>query len=366
MIKLWRQFKRQFLTYSRSDRNAVIILAAILLLLVAANMVVPLFETNSQNDFSELEAEIEKWERSKIPETSDEKLRLFKFDPNHISKAEIDSLDLPGFVKQNIIKYKEAGGEFKNLEDFRKIYGITDSIFNAVKDFVLINEPVVEKETPGIEKTRTVPGKTFDPNLIGYDSLLLYGFSEYQAGNLVKYRDNGGEFKIPEDVIKIYGIDSSFYQQVLRYINIEPREEVTVYKPKEITKVELNSADTSDLMALPGIGPVYAARIIKYRDLLGGYYSSRQLLEVYNFPEETYNGITDYVFTDTVKLQKLRLNFLDYPELIRHPYFNKKQVNELLEYRDKHGAFKSPNDIKDLKSFDYEMFSRIRPYVTCR
>lgn len=365
MIKFWRKFKTQFLTYSRSDRNAVIILAAILLLLVAANLLVPLFETTSQNDFSELKAEIEKWERSKIPETSDEKLTLFEFDPNHINNAELDSLDLPEFVKQNMRKYKEAGGDFKNLEDFRKIYGMTDSLFDAVKDFVVINEPVVEKQIPGIEEKRAVPTGTFDPNFIAYDSLLLYGFSKYQAGNLVKYRENGGEFNNPEDVLKIYGIDSAFYQQVLNYISIELRKNI-IYEPKEIIKIELNSADTSDLMSLPGIGPVYAARIIKYRDLLGGYYSSRQLLEVYNFPEETYYDIADFVFTDTVKLQKLRLNFLDYPELIRHPYFNKKQVEELLDYREKNGAFKSPEDIKVLETFDSEMFSRIRPYVTCR
>jgi DNA uptake protein ComE-like DNA-binding protein len=366
MIKLWLKFRRQFLTYSRSDRNAVIILAAILLSLIAGNLILPMFETNSESDFSELEAQIEEWERSRIMEMSKSKLALFEFDPNHIGSAELDSLDLPHFVKQNMIKYSEAGGQFNNIDDLRKIYGVNDSIFEAVKDFVVIKHTAVNKKTTSIPVEPMNPSGPFDPNVTGFDSLLLYGFSEYQASNLIKYRENGGEFKLPEDVMKIYGIDTAFYEQIQNYISIDVPNEAIPNEVVKIAKVELNSADTSDLMALPGIGPVYAARIVKYRDLLGGYYSSNQLLEVYNFPKETYERIADYVFTDTVKLQKLRLNFIDYPELIRHPYFKKEQVSELLKYREKHGAFKSPSDIKALETFDSELFRRVRPYVTCR
>jgi DNA uptake protein ComE-like DNA-binding protein len=366
MIKLWHKIQRQYFSYSRSDRNALILLASILLLLIAVNIFLPLLEKEPQNDFSELQALIDEWERSKLPEMTHQNPALFEFDPNTISGKQLDSLDLPYFVKQNILKFRAAGGRFKEVEDLAKIYGVNDSIFEAVFRYVVIKQPEPANRPAATKVKMSTFDLPFDPNFINADSLLLYGFSTYQANNLVKYRENGGSFKVPEDILKIYGIDSVFYQQVKAYIQITPGVEQTIDEVIEIGTVELNGADSSDLMALPGIGPVYATRIIKYRDLLGGYYSTSQLLEVYNFPIETYEQISEHVTADTVKLKKLRLNFLGYTDLIRHPYLNKQQVSELLTYRQMKGAFKNLDVLEDLEGFDAEMLDRLRPYITSR
>ena len=52
--------------------------------------------------------------------------------------------------------------------------------------------------------------------------------------------------------------------------------------------VELNSADSVTLQLLHGIGPAYARRIVNYRDRLGGFVSTTQLLEVYGFGPELW------------------------------------------------------------------------------
>ena len=113
--------------------------------------------------------------------------------------------------------------------------------------------------------------------------------------------------------MKIYGIDSSLFLKFRNHIKIVeslPGSETEKYV---IPFVELNAADTAILKSLPGIGSAYASRIIKYRDLLGGFYSPKQLLEVYNFPEETFENISEYLSADTLKLEKLRLIFLNLP-----------------------------------------------------
>jgi len=96
--------------------------------------------------------------------------------------------------------------------------------------------------------------------------------------------------------LKIYGIDSSFFKSIENYIHIEILEEVTPLVIKTVVaNVELNSADSTELVQLTGIGSVFANRILKYRELLGGFYSTAQLLEVYNFHVETFKKIENNI-----------------------------------------------------------------------
>jgi DNA uptake protein ComE-like DNA-binding protein len=101
--------------------------------------------------------------------------------------------------------------------------------------------------------------------------------------------------------------------------------------------LELNLCDSAALEKLPGIGPVLSARIIKYRNLLGGYADKRQLLEVYGLPPETYDRISSQLTADTTLLVKIPINSSDYRELVRHPYLSPDEVSAILRYRQRIG-----------------------------
>jgi DNA uptake protein ComE-like DNA-binding protein len=90
------------------------------------------------------------------------------------------------------------------------------------------------------------------------------------------------------------------------------------------------------------------------------------LLEVYNFPEETFVRIESEISTDTLLIKKIRINFSDFGELLRHPYLKKDHVSAILRYRDRNGAFKEIIQLKTAGLIDSETFSRIQPYLTCR
>jgi len=207
----------------------------------------------------------------------------------------------------------------------------------------------------------------FDPNNAEINQLTQFGFNRFQASNLIEYRRKAGVFKTKTDLLKIYGIDSSFYKTIENHILINNSEEspIASYQPV-LLNIELNSADSTDLQKLNGIGSVFANRILKYRDLLGGFYSTSQLLEVYNFSEESFQKIESSISADTLLIKKIRLNFAEYKDLIRHPYFSKKQAEAVLRYRQKNGSFKDIFQIKTNDLVDSETFSRIRPYLTCR
>lgn len=107
--------------------------------------------------------------------------------------------------------------------------------------------------------------------------------------------------------------------------------------------IELNTADSALLTTLNGIGPVFANRIIKYKNLLGGYYSKNQLLEVYGFTNEKLNIIKDFIIIDTSKINKLDVNNMEFKNILRHPYFDYETTKNIVNERDK-TPFTSLND----------------------
>ena len=183
-------------------------------------------------------------------------------------------------------------------------------------------------------------------------------------------------------------MDSSFYLQVRDRIDIAPlnEERESVWSPADSgpalypgreggqerelpegsTRVELNSADSLGLVSLRGIGPVFAARIIKYRALLGGFCSVSQLLEVYGFPEETFIALADKVFVDTTMIRKIRVNFADYSALIRHPYIDRDLVRALIDYRSKKGPYASQRQLHESVVIDSAKWSKLKFYLSCR
>ena len=77
---------------------------------------------------------------------------------------------------------------------------------------------------------------------------------------------------------------------------------------------------------VPGIGSVFAKRIIKYRDLLGGFYSVEQLGEVYGIDEERYEAMKSWFSVDPSVISHLFVNQLSAKELASHPYVSYKQA----------------------------------------
>jgi len=127
--------------------------------------------------------------------------------------------------------------------------------------------------------------------------------------------------------------------------------------------IELNGSDSSTLVSLPGIGPVLSSRIIKFRNLLGGYATVDQLKEVYGLPEETFNLIRDRVYADTTLLRPIYVNSADYKTLSKFPYFERSEVSAILKYRELKGKLNTISDLTDNKLINPDKANKIRPYL---
>jgi DNA uptake protein ComE-like DNA-binding protein len=106
-----------------------------------------------------------------------------------------------------------------------------------------------------------------------------------------------------------------------------------IEKFKKGVVVELNTADTTILKKIPGIGSTYARRIVGYRNLLGGYYSVTQLSEVYGVDEDRYNAFAPWFTADPSLINKLPVNKLSLYSLRRNPYIDYNQAKILVQLR---------------------------------
>ena len=126
--------------------------------------------------------------------------------------------------------------------------------------------------------------------------------------------------------------------------------------------IDINRADSAQLLPLPGIGPIFAGRIIKYRELLGGYVCVDQLKEVYGISRETIDWISEQIVIDTTVLIKLDLNSATFRELLRHPYLEYEDVKALVNYRDFAGDVQSLRELQDNFILTDSVLQRVFPY----
>ena len=105
-------------------------------------------------------------------------------------------------------------------------------------------------------------------------------------------------------------------------------------------KLNLNSADTTDLKSLPGIGSFFAKNIVDYRNKLGGFIEKEQLLEVFAFDSTRMSNIENLIIIDTIELRKVNINTDDFKTILRHPYIEYEDVKKIVNYRESKGMIK--------------------------
>ncbi|MEW5846163.1 MAG: helix-hairpin-helix domain-containing protein [Bacteroidota bacterium] len=226
-------------------------------------------------------------------------------------------------------------------------------------------EPPADMEAE-MEMPRTFKSFEFDPNTISVDSLIDLGLSRKQAEVFIKYRSRGGRFVKPDDIDKIFVIDSATKARLKPLVRIAQvtdtisNARVTEGKP---LVVELNSADTLSLTKLKGIGSTYAKRIVGYRNLLGGFYRVEQLTEVYGITPQLLDQLKPNIYIDSTHIKKININLVRYDDLRVHPYVNDYQAKAIIYYRSKKGSIRSLDELWQNKLIPPDRFEKLKHYL---
>ena len=116
--------------------------------------------------------------------------------------------------------------------------------------------------------------------------------------------------------------------------------------------------------SLPAIGEVFARRICKYRQLLGGFHSIHQLMEVYGMDSSRLTTIQPYLEIDTIQIKKININSSNIMQLQKHPYISYKTANAIYSYKSQHGVYKTLTDILNIHLINSLKFCKIATYLT--
>ena len=126
--------------------------------------------------------------------------------------------------------------------------------------------------------------------------------------------------------------------------------------------IDINIADTTMLQQLPGIGGAYAKWIVDYREKLGGYCETEQLLEVYRMDTNRFNDIERFIKIDSTFIPKrLRINSDAFKVLLKHPYLEYDDVKKIVNYREQKGLITSWKQLT--KIVGDEINPRLRYYI---
>jgi len=232
------------------------------------------------------------------------------------------------------------------------------------------------QEGDNVNKTINQELFNFNPNKLGRNGWKKLGLREEIIDIIENYKSSGGVFRKKKDLLKIYGLDQTQYTNLEPYIvlpdranpkdNIRRKENIKK-KDKELlrkdTVINLNKADTFNLLLVHGIGPYYARRICKYRDLLGGFSNIEQLKEVYGINDTVYNKINTSLKVDTSAIEKIQLNNTTFKNLIRHPYISAYQTKAIMKYIDYKGTIQSKNELIENNILDEQTYNKVSIYL---
>jgi competence protein ComEA len=289
--------------FTKTERNGIIVLLCIIFILIGINISLPYIVKDKPVDTSAWEEEVEQYlKRGDIQEQYTAGKITALLDPNKTDIAELTKYNVPRNIASNWIKYLEKGGHFDKATDIRKIYGMNDELYNLLKGFIRIPKEDNHYQEKNKPWTRVIRSSILDRK------------------------------------------DFSFEKSLTK-----------------ADRIELNLADSASLLSLPGIGTVLAPRIIRYRNLLGGFYSIDQLREVFGLSEELFRAASPYLTVDAETFRRFDINFASTIELGRHPYIGFKTARKIVKLRDERGKFNSVNELSAIMSAD--SITRLSPYL---
>ena len=361
---------KKILTTTSSERRGIFFLLLLLFLLVIFYAVEDiLYKSPPEPVRVEQLAEIEEIvKKQKKTEGRNEKTVLFKFNPNTISKEEWMKLGFSTKQAQAIVNYKKTGGVFKQKKDLKKLFVVSDKKYQELLPY--IDLPIVNKQSKATEcyQYRVFLVSDTVPIYKGLENIGSVYYKK-QNGEYKYYTESFEDWKIAEgrkEEIIQKGIEGAFVSKLSCSTILYPikQRKKESKEQQSLPIVEINSADTTELKTLKGVGSYYAKKIVDYRTKLGGFYKKEQLLEIYRINPDILELNKKRIEIDTTLIRKINVNTATKEELKAHPYIKWQVANSIVLYRANHGKYKSVKNIQNSDLVNDELYRKIVRYLT--
>lgn len=234
-------------------------------------------------------------------------IRMQVFDPNTADSSTLVHLGLKKWQASNMLKYRAKGGRYRKAEDMKKLYGMTDSMYQALLPYIQIDTLAIQQYRDSIYRSR---------------------------------------------------IDTVQTDSLPRYVSL-----------KRDTVLNLRTADTTELKLIRGIGSYRAQQIVRYRKQLGGFTRVEQLCEIKALKpllSDTLSAdsLLAHFWLDSIIVEPLSVNSASLERLQRHPYLSFEQAKAIYELRRRKSRLTSMEPLQGLECFTPDELQRIEPYLS--
>ena len=214
----------------------------------------------------------------------------------------------------------------------------------------------------------------FDPNTVSEEGWKDLGVSPKTAHTIINYRNKGGRFRLPADIRKIWGLRKEDADRLMPFVRIavtgkryveEKDKTVTGYGLPVTGKrvIDINTATMEEWKTLAGIGDVLAARIMKFRDRIGGFTDATQVKKTYGISDSVFALISPWLKTDPATVPKMNLNMVSAYDLRIRTNIPEVVARAIVAYRQQYGNYQSVEDLKKIVFIKDSLFQKIMPYV---
>lgn len=157
-------------------------------------------------------------------------IRMQDFDPNTVDSSTLVHLGLKPWQAKNMMKYRAAGGKYRKAEDLKKLYGMTDSMYQALAPYIRIARE--EKDSLRVDSvythTDSLPKwpekKDTVLNLRTADTTelkMIRGIGSYRAKQIVRYREQLGGFVSVEQLLEVKGMEDLASDSILQHFVLD-------------------------------------------------------------------------------------------------------------------------------------------------
>jgi len=271
----------------------------------------------------------------------------------------------PDFFKKD----KQPDNNFlAEVQEFKRHIALLDSVADFERrEQYRLNRPDYKNyaEKRNIENYSLF---AFDPNTADSVTFVSLGIKPFIAASILKYRKSGGVFRTKESFSRVYNLTAEKFAELEPYIDIKlaenKKDTIKIESPYSMVTVELNVADTAELLQVKGIGYSYAREIIRFRNAAGGFYSVEQLRDIPRMTDDNYRKISEQCIVNAALIKQIKVNNASVDRLRAHPYINFYQAQAIYELRRKKLKLSEINELRHLKEFTPEELSKIEPYLS--
>lgn len=258
--------------FNKKERRGIYVLLVLIILVGAFNLLLPSLFSKPEIDFEKYNHLISKYDSLVSTEAQQDPIKLFKFDPNKLKIEGWLKLGLNEKQAQVILNYRSKGGYFKDKEDLKKIYSISDKLYLKLEPFIYISQ----KSTLAKNIKLDIELNTADATTL----VQIRGIGPVFAKRIIKFRKLLGGYSSISQLNEVYGIDSLKFESI--------KENFIPCNLELIQKININKAEFKELLKHPYISYDFTKHLVNTRRK--GVY--KRVSDVYN-----ENFISDSLFT---------------------------------------------------------------------